>query len=164
MGRKPNSKCSVCEKEIYRRPNEIAQSKSGKIFCSHVCFTSISKIEKTCPVCNKTFSGSGRKTCSRTCSNKNRTGITYGNGQQNNKTLRFRRLKQTLIDERGPICEECKFDKVIILQVHHVIERCNGGTDELSNLKLLCPNCHYMKHTRRGSGMDEDIGLNPTAL
>jgi 5-methylcytosine-specific restriction endonuclease McrA len=33
-----------------------------------------------------------------------------------------------------------------VLQVHHIIPVSNGGDDELSNLVLLCHNCHTSLH------------------
>lgn len=50
------------------------------------------------------------------------------------------------METRGVVCEICKFSKTNILVVHHVIERCNGGSDNLENLKLICPNCHAEIH------------------
>lgn len=34
--------------------------------------------------------------------------------------------------------------------VHHVVERHRGGSDNLDNLVLLHPNCHYQAHSRHG--------------
>lgn len=31
-------------------------------------------------------------------------------------------------------------------EMHHVIPVCEGGTEETTNLILLCPNCHKMAH------------------
>ena len=31
-------------------------------------------------------------------------------------------------------------------EVHHIKEVCNGGSNEINNLILLCPNCHKMVH------------------
>lgn len=30
--------------------------------------------------------------------------------------------------------------------IHHIVERVNGGSDKLSNLVLLHPNCHRQLH------------------
>lgn len=30
--------------------------------------------------------------------------------------------------------------------VHHIVSVCDGGTEDASNLILLCPNCHKMAH------------------
>ena len=31
--------------------------------------------------------------------------------------------------------------------IHHIIEKSNGGTDEHNNLIIVCPNCHRIIHT-----------------
>ncbi|WP_259399592.1 HNH endonuclease [Pseudoalteromonas sp. SR41-4] len=31
--------------------------------------------------------------------------------------------------------------------IHHIVERVKGGTDEMSNLVLLHPNCHRQLHS-----------------
>jgi 5-methylcytosine-specific restriction enzyme A len=38
------------------------------------------------------------------------------------------------------------------LVVDHVIERRNGGVDDASNLRTLCPTCDNRRHGRRGEG------------
>jgi len=30
--------------------------------------------------------------------------------------------------------------------IHHITERCNGGTDDIDNLAVVCPNCHRTIH------------------
>mgnify|MGYP002359302576 FL=1 len=85
-------------------------------------------------------------TCSRTCANRGRTGTKYTGERLKDNYYRVSVLKQKLIEERGEKCEDCGYSKYPIHQVHHIIEQSQGGTDELSNLKLLCPNCHYTAH------------------
>jgi len=36
------------------------------------------------------------------------------------------------------------------LEVHHIIYRCHGGTDELENLVTLCDLCHAVIHDHMG--------------
>ena len=44
-------------------------------------------------------------------------------------------------------CTICHYhDEPRILEIHHILERCNGGTDDVSNLIVLCPNCHSLVH------------------
>ena len=33
--------------------------------------------------------------------------------------------------------------------IHHIIEKCNGGTDDVSNLIIVCPNHHRIIHTNK---------------
>jgi 5-methylcytosine-specific restriction endonuclease McrA len=140
--RNPNCKCILCKKEIYRRPSQI---KIGKIYCSSRCMGIDLRIIKTCPICEKEYTGH-KKTCSRSCSNKGRFGIKYDGKNSNNKYFKVRKLKNKLAIINNGICNNCGNDNFNILQVHHKIERCNGGTDDLDNIILLCPNCHMTEH------------------
>ena len=159
--RKPNCQCFICKKEIYRRP---AQIESSKVYCSIKCSGVDQRKNKKCPVCFKEFTGV-KKNCSRSCSNKNRTGITYDGKNLNNKYVKGTLLKEQLANINGGVCEECGNDNFNILHVHHKIERCNGGTDELDNLNLLCPNCHYTHHHGYGKWeMAGDWGIDPHAF
>lgn len=38
-------------------------------------------------------------------------------------------------------------DKSVVFDVHHIIPRKNGGSDEMDNLTYICPNCHRVAHT-----------------
>jgi len=55
-------------------------------------------------------------------------------------------LKLNLIKERGRICENCGNNEwmgfPISLELHH--KDGNSVNNNLSNLELLCPNCHSM--------------------
>ncbi len=42
----------------------------------------------------------------------------------------------------GSKCFICSFDEVV--EVHHIIPRHKGGTDDIENLALLCPNHHAL--------------------
>jgi hypothetical protein len=142
--RKPNCNCSICDKEIYRRPTQI---ECGKIFCSRKCCgLSQRKEKKYCKVCGKELGKDSKITCSRACSNKNRSGITYDALQINSKARRIKLLKNQLLEERGEKCQLCDYSNINILQVHHIIERHLGGSDDKENLLLICPNCHYTIH------------------
>ena len=140
--RNNNCKCYVCQKDIYRRPSQI---QSSKVFCSKKCCGVDQRDTKTCPVCSKPFTGP-KKSCSRSCANKNRAGIVYNGKNEKNKYTKGKFLKEKLASINNGVCEKCGNENYNILQVHHKIERCNGGTDELENLILLCPNCHMVEH------------------
>lgn len=45
-------------------------------------------------------------------------------------------------------CPVCRFKitKETEWHIHHIVERVNGGSDDLSNLVLLHPNCHRLIH------------------
>lgn len=143
--RKPNCSCKECSKPIYRRPHQI---ESGSVFCSTICSNIRNKTESpSCIVCGIPVENRKRaKTCSRACSNKNRIGVQYRQGQNSDKAVYRNRLKTKLLDIRPNKCNRCPFDFVPILHVHHIVERSNGGTDEFENLELLCPTCHSLHH------------------
>jgi RNA-directed DNA polymerase len=58
--------------------------------------------------------------------------------------------------QQGGLCPVCQqgFNGETSIHVHHIVERCNGGGNELDNLVMLHPNCHRQVHhlskTRRG--------------
>ncbi len=140
--RKPNCSCSVCGKMIYRRPLQIS---SGGVFCSLVCCGKSQRTEKTCNVCGNTYIG-GKRTCSRSCANKGRSGIKYLGHNTKNNAYQGTLLKEKLAHARNGVCEKCGENNFAILQIHHKKERYRGGTDALTNLELLCPNCHFTHH------------------
>lgn len=65
-----------------------------------------------------------------------------------------RALLQSLIDERGAKCELC-LSGLRSLTKHHIIHKECGGSNDHSNLLLLCDECHTKVH-REGvpSGID----------
>ncbi len=143
--RKPNCKCKECGKEIYRRPFQLAK---GGPYCSTKCSNIRNKKEDPkCVICEVLILRREHAiTCSRKCSNKYRKGIVYKIGRPQDKSLKIRRAKEMLVLERGAKCNRCTFNVVEVLHVHHIVEKCNGGTDYDSNLQLLCPNCHALHH------------------
>lgn len=142
MNRTPNCICSICKKDIYRRPSQIL---NGRVFCSLQCSGKSQQKARECPICKSHYIGN-KKTCSRTCANKSRAGIKYTKEGLFNKAYQGTLLKEKVAKERGGLCEVCKFNNYAVLQVHHIKERHLGGSNEMSNLKLLCPNCHTTHH------------------
>ena len=64
-------------------------------------------------------------------------GINYG----------FENTKAMVLNRDGYTCQYCKGKhKDSKLEVHHIIYRCNGGSDEQENLITLCHTCHKDLH------------------
>ena len=61
---------------------------------------------------------------------------SYKDGINNN------RFRAYLRDNKK--CVLCGYDRVV--QIHHIIQRSKGGSEKLSNLITLCPNCHRLVH------------------
>lgn len=38
--------------------------------------------------------------------------------------------------------------------IHHIVERKNGGTDDIDNLIIVCPNCHRVIHSEKKYSID----------
>lgn len=142
--RTPNCNCVICNKEIYRRPAQIAK---GSVYCSQKCYGESCTILVACVICGTEYrKGLHKKTCNRACANKLRIGSKYNGRPLKDKVKNQRALKERLIKLRGTSCERCDYPNTKILNVHHKIYRSNGGTNELDNLELICPNCHAEEH------------------
>lgn len=65
-----------------------------------------------------------------------------------NGGLTFKQGAAIVWDTRPHRCEEC--GKALRLcrshNVHHIVHRKHGGTNEPGNLALLCANCHDARH------------------
>jgi 5-methylcytosine-specific restriction endonuclease McrA len=65
-------------------------------------------------------------------------GINYG----------YANTKAYILHEDGYLCRHCKGNsKDDRLEVHHIIFKSNGGSDEPENLILLCKTCHDKVHS-----------------
>lgn len=153
--RRPNTHCSVCSKPIYKRPSQI-KINNNHVYCSSDCYGIACRIMIPCKICGKPMmSGANKTTCSRECSNKNRTGIKYTRQRRKDNVSNYKFLKIRLLETRGNCCEICGYSKTEILQVHHKDK--NRQNNELSNLELICPNCHFEKHFLKRSWLKNQI-------
>lgn len=142
--RKPNTVCTVCNKSIYKRPIEIIRNKK-RVYCSMSCYGISCRKERPCANCGKLIlAGLNKKTCSRSCANIRRTGIQYKINRPRDKVFSQRAIKTRLMEQRGTNCERCGYNKKEILHVHHKDR--NKNNNAISNLELICPNCHYEEH------------------
>ncbi len=109
-------RCSTCGNNLYRTPRHFRRnSVTKKFFCNKSCFA----VWK-----NKTlFVGSRHP--------------FWKSGQASYRNTMLRRAT-------SPICDDCGFEDVRALLVHH-IDR-NRQNNKVHNLKWLCHNCHYLEH------------------
>lgn len=102
-------------------------------------------ITKKCICCNKEFRTEKRSekeqtTCSRACSN-----TYYRSGSNNsNYTTGIGSYRKLAIDHYGAICKLCGYSNIDALEVHHIDK--NRDNNTLSNLEVLCCNCHTLVH------------------
>lgn len=115
-------------------------------YCSTTCYYKSLRhkgtVEYTCQHCSKIFNGSPshkRKYCSISCTNKSKKGIW----KPSFETVRKNMLRRNMIT----FCNRCGYDEhKSILGVHHKDR--NPRNNDLSNLEVLCPNCHSLEHAR----------------
>ena len=68
-------------------------------------------------------------------------------GYQKGADYRFENTRAKVLDRDKYTCQCCKGKhKDSKLEVHHIIYRSNGGSDEEDNLITLCSTCHYNIH------------------
>ena len=61
------------------------------------------------------------------------------------------KIRQKLLHRANDKCEKCGWNKIPdIFEVHHKDR--NRQNNELSNLELLCPNCHQSHHFAEKTG------------
>ena len=118
--------------------------KSEEISTEHFRTSKYNKITKICPVCSEEFStldnSKEKTTCSSSCAN---TYFRSGKDHPNYRETSTKYRSKVDISE----CNRCGYNVFIdILQVHH-IDR-DRKNNELSNLEVLCPNCHSIEHLK----------------
>lgn len=134
--------CLICNKIF-----EHISSRANKAkYCSRECYYKSRHLkgtkEYTCRHCNKKFfnpPSTKRKYCSRECINKE----SKANWKPSFTVARKSMLRREMINK----CRKCGFDKhPEILGVHH--KDGNRKNNMLSNLQVLCPNCHSILHKK----------------
>ena len=55
-------------------------------------------------------------------------------------------IRQRVLDRDGHRCKEC--GKPGRLECHHKVHLQDGGTNDLSNLQVLCRGCHIQTHKK----------------
>ena len=153
--------CECCKKEFK------SLISNDRKFCSNNCSASFNnKLRKKevynqnkrkkyesvknnkCVNCNKTVKN---KFCNSTCQSEHRKRLIFEKIENGDITLYFRNYKNYLIDKFGKKCMECGWCKMnshsgtIPIELEHIDG--NSENNDLSNLKLLCPNCHSLTPT-----------------
>lgn len=105
-------KCAYCGKEIWKTMSEINNSKSGNVFCSRSCATSLNNsLYKT---------------------KENHPNYINGSG------FRYREDAFKVYEHKCLVCGWDEDER--ILEAHHIDE--NHRNNDIHNLCLLCPICH----------------------
>lgn len=150
-------RCKECQNPFEADMREV--NRGNAIFCSRSCskkhqnkniVREVPKPNCFCDNCGTEYyrvksrlnTKSGLTFCSKECKNQHQKD-TVSYSKDYRRTVRL---------EKGMSkCEECGYSKhPEILQVHH-IDR-DRDNNLISNLKVLCPNCHETVHFTTGTG------------
>ena len=162
---KKSSLCKTCK----NCKNQFETIDKRSIFCSHSCSSKYHNSKRAYPIneyrcekCNTSFVKSnvikkGRRIhcddCKRIWSPKtNPKSIKELSSRTISKILKRMKME----------CSSCGWNKCMG-DLHHIIHRENGGTDDHSNLTYLCPNCHREIHSDLSvpyKTLEEHIGDN----
>ena len=164
--------CSQCGRTYYRKPSE---RKLNNNYCSRTCanqarsrtlqdipdLRTVQGVEVVCQNCNASFHVKPHKVgkakfCSRACAHATRFGQqspSEHKGMPGNSNPNFRgtnnatTARENAIKFFGKRCMICGWAEVV--DVHHIIPRRHGGTNNLDNLIVLCPNHHRLADLKR---------------
>lgn len=134
--------CAECGNKFTHISSRANKAKYCGPECYHKAMSRKGKTKYQCVHCGIDFLGAlsqKRKFCSRACVNKAAKEIW----RPDFATVRKNMLKRNQI----VICERCGYDThPEILGVHHKDR--DRKNNDLSNLEVLCPNCHSLEHSK----------------
>ncbi len=144
--------CTYC-KEPYKKQKSHAEGAKQEFYCSSTCYNNhVTKLTLVCAHCSKEFTRNRAEVnkrvknkdihfCSRECKDLAVHYMDairpahYGTSEEY-RAIAFRYLKH--------ICNRCNYSDIRALEVHH-IDR-NRHNNDISNLEILCANCHTIEH------------------
>lgn len=103
--------------------------------------------EYVCEKCGNTFISNKvlRKDRKKHCDNCKRNVVHYKKDPTSILDLSKRTISKIL--KRSKIgCQICNWNESTC-DIHHIISKKEGGSDNISNLIIVCPNCHRILHT-----------------
>lgn len=144
-----NSKkhCAVCEEEINEKNKFCSSSCSAKYNNQH----RVRKEYGCCLNCNETLKRKGYKYCSNKCQGAYQRRKTFEKIENGSINFCEDTFKLYLIHKFGDKCMKCNWNERneytgnIPIQLEHIDG--NSENNNLTNLKLLCPNCHSLTST-----------------
>lgn len=103
-----------------------------------------------CKNCYNIYSSTNKKSkfCSNTCKKEYMHELNEEHSLAHKKKLLKNRIKQ---------CQKCAIKNKHLLEVHHILPICEGGSDDYSNLIVLCSNCHTLEHHKENASSLDSI-------
>ena len=59
------------------------------------------------------------------------------------------KTRKLVVARDGGICQMCGCIVTEMAQIDHIVEKAKGGTEAMSNLRLLCLPCHSSRHSQQ---------------
>jgi 5-methylcytosine-specific restriction endonuclease McrA len=160
--------CIVCKKKYeieLKRYNQKIKENSA-FYCSDECRKHKGSTLCKCATCGKEVwkpnsqiarSKTGNMFCSRSCANSlNNTLFKSGANHYAYSGSNYREKALNIYPHK---CMVCGYDEdERILEIHHIDE--NHSNNEISNLSVLCPNCHR-KITLHYYKLNDNFELEP---
>ena len=83
----------------------------------------------------------------------------YASKKKRRKPITYE-MRWELAESQRWKCKVCKKLLPLAAQVDHVVPLCAGGKDDISNMQMLCANCHAEKtRVERKSGAHKNRGI-----
>lgn len=148
-----NHRCLFCNKELSGRYQ--------KRFCSHSCAAQYNNSKrkirhgktktKHCLECGKEievsiYSSSKSWYCEEHDRRKNKSPHSKDTSKIKSILEFSKRTAVKILKRMGAKCSICGWNESTC-DIHHIIPKKNGGTDDMDNLIYICPNCHRVCHT-----------------
>lgn len=111
-------------------------------------YDKIEKEGRICETCGKIFHS--RDMSRKQCFDCLPTTVKHTKGKENPKSILelSSRTVIKILRRMDLPCSCCGFHiKGISLDIHHIVPRAKGGSNDMSNLTYICPNCHRVAHT-----------------
>lgn len=142
--------CSVCGQEFEKK----SSYQGKKAYCPD-CRGSE---EYICHVCGDSFKVyksrvrfTGPPTC---CSNEcRRIWIRKPWEETSRQGLKLKWIRE--FGEETLVCNRCGHDKPYNIELHHIVYKQEGGSNDPGNLEPLCLNCHGVEHYENGPDSGE---------
>ena len=151
---KETKECKNCkisfQVDIRELNRGLRQGRPYGLFCSQSCSTKYNNAQRIpnkleCEYCKNEFTSYLKitKFCSKKCSTSARKD-KIGKSNSASPTTLSTRINKALITGTKE-CLSCGWNKTVC-DIHHIIPKSKGGTDNFDNLTILCPNCHRLIH------------------
>jgi hypothetical protein len=148
-----------CSKSCAAKENNKLYIKRTKLISKDIELIEKCKIIKKhlndCLNCGIEVGNSSKIYCSQSCFQESRKKHYKFLIESGDNTLPSRQYKNYLIEKYGNKCMECGWGEknlnsnTIPIELEHIDG--DSGNNNLSNLKLLCPNCHSLTPTYKGA-------------